>query len=349
MGDYKHMEECVVSIVIPIFNRKELVCLMINSILRQTFHYWELLLIDDGSTDGTLEMLHQFSTIDSRIHFYIRDRLPKGAPTCRNIGLEHAKGKYVIFFDSDDLIPNYTLMQRVGFMEKHSDLDFSIFPAMTFWDKVGDGKIIGLNIGRNDLKHFVDCHLPFLVVTNIYKTSSLFKKKIKWDENLASLQDTDFNIQNILRNNKYDYAYDVDIDYYIRELKVGSISQNICKQSHGESHVYFINKMFQELPLEWMKRNRWAIRRRIIYMYILLSDSSENNLQQLKHLVGKNDILFYYIFCMSVSLHNLLKKHSCPKSLFLAFPYYAIYQKIYSIFIKMKMNKALKLKNNFYK
>lgn len=346
MEDYRGERECIVSIVIPIFNRKELVHSMINCVIKQTFYDWELLLIDDGSTDGTLEMLHEFALNDKRIFYYNRNRLPKGAPTCRNIGLENAKGKYVIFFDSDDMIPDYTLSQRVDFMEKHKDLDFSVFPAITFFNKIGDGKTVGLKLERNDLKHFVDCHLPFLVVTNIYRTSYLVSNNIKWDEYLSSLQDTDFNIQNLLHDSKYEYATNVNIDYYIRDLKIGSISQNIYKKSHAESHIYFINKMIQKLPLDWMKRNRWAIRRRFIYIYILLEGHSMEYLKQLKSIIRKNDVSFYPIFCLSINWHQVLKRYSCPKSVFLAFPYYAIYQKCHSELIKKRIKNFVKTDGN---
>ena len=80
MGDCSCMAKCIVSIIIPIFNRKELVSSMINSVINQTFQNWELLLIDDGSTEDTLEMLHQFTIVDKRIYLYKRDKHPKGAP-----------------------------------------------------------------------------------------------------------------------------------------------------------------------------------------------------------------------------------------------------------------------------
>lgn len=352
MEDCNNITKCIVSIIIPIFNRKDLVRLMVNSIIEQTFHDWELLLIDDGSAEDTIEMLRQFTVEDKRIHFYSREKLPKGAPACRNIGLNHAKGKYVIFFDSDDLIPPHTLSQRVNFMEEHTDLDFSVFPAVSFVDKnkIGEGEryYVGIQLEKNDLKHIIDCHLPFLVVTNIYRRTALLKQNITWDENLMSLQDADFNIQNIIKNNQYKYADAPLVDYYIRVIpQSGSISQNIRRRTHYDSHLYFIKKLFEELSQEHKKENRWAIRRRIVYIYTLLENDKEEYLRKLKALVYKYDKSFYYLFGISINCYSFAQKLHIPKSLHFSFPYYTIYMVFHGLINRRKTNKMLK--NNIIK
>lgn len=340
-------DKSVVSIVIPVFNRKELVQEMIERIIAQTYIFWELLLIDDGSTEDTWDMLNKEAASDKRIKLYRRERTPKGAPTCRNIGLENAKGKYIIFYDSDDLIAPYALAQRVAFMEQHPDLDFAIFPAMSFTESIGEGNPYyeGINTGVNDLKHLVDALLPFLVVTNIYRISFLQQQKITWDERLASLQDADFNIRTILSGGKYSYADNADIDYYIRVIpNSSSISQGIRKRSHGDSHLYFLKKMQEELPLKWKKRNAWAIRRRFIYIFLFLQDERDY-VQRMKHLIRKEDVVFYPLFCVSVFLFECLKKLSCPKPLSLAFPYYICYHKIYMYRMQRRISVFLKERN----
>lgn len=350
MVDCKRMKESIVSIVIPIFNRKELVHLMVNSIIEQTFQDWELLLVDDGSTDGTFEMLHQFTIADNRIHLYQRNRLPKGAPTCRNIGLKYAKGKYIIFYDSDDLIPNFAIAQRVDFMERNKDLDFAIFPAMSFIGEVGKGEnyYVGVKIEGDDLKHIIDTTLPFLVVTNIYKIQSLIDKDIIWDEQLLSLQDADFNIRNIVNGNKYDYAHNVYIDYYIRIIPhSNSISQSICNVLHYDSHLYFLNKIIHELPIGWKTENKWSIRRRMVYIYTLLRSNSDNHLQQLKNIIRMEDEYFYPLFLLSVNVYAFLNKISCPKSVYWAFPYYAFYKRNHDLCCQKKI--ALSIKKGLIK
>ena len=167
----------IASIVIPVFNKGELLQTMINSILAQDYQDWELLLVDDGSDEKTLTLLQHIQKSDKRIRFFKRNRLPKGAQTCRNIGFEQAKGCYILFFDSDDYIAPYCLSQRICFMEAHSELDFSIFPAATFQREYNDGTIrYGLPPKtKDDLLLFLLPHLPFVVWNNIYRSDSLRK------------------------------------------------------------------------------------------------------------------------------------------------------------------------------
>lgn len=94
-----------ISIIIPAYNRADLIAETLDSIAAQTFRDWECIITDDGSTDDTFEILEQYALKDSRFRIFKRpqQRL-KGANACRNNGLDNARGKYIIFFDSDDLM-----------------------------------------------------------------------------------------------------------------------------------------------------------------------------------------------------------------------------------------------------
>ena len=122
----------LVSVIIPTYNRISLVEAMIKCIIAQTYTDWELILVDDGSIDGTYEMM--LSTLRQMKRFLLlkRNRSPKGGQVCRNIGFDNSKGKYVIFFDSDDLISRTCLEKRVRFMQENDFVDFGIFKARSF-------------------------------------------------------------------------------------------------------------------------------------------------------------------------------------------------------------------------
>src|SRR4051812_28957052 len=100
------------------------------SIFAQTYPNWEWMIVDDGSTDNSWEVLQGFAANDSRVRIFQRDREPKGACTCRNIAVEKATGDYVIFLDTDDLLATFCLEQRVKAMDEHPDCDFVIFPML---------------------------------------------------------------------------------------------------------------------------------------------------------------------------------------------------------------------------
>ena len=123
----------MISIVIPVFNQPEYVRSMIDSIINQSYKDWELLLIDDGSDEATISILKEFAVVDDRISLFQRPKYaPKGAQTCRNIGLSKAKGEYIIFYDSDDILYQDALQQRIKFMQDNLDIDFAVFPFSAF-------------------------------------------------------------------------------------------------------------------------------------------------------------------------------------------------------------------------
>ena len=88
------------SVIIPVYNREKIVGDAIESVLNQGYENLELIIVDDGSCDGTPEVLKQYENADSRVKVFIKDN--GGVSSARNKGLDEAKGEYIIFLDSDD-------------------------------------------------------------------------------------------------------------------------------------------------------------------------------------------------------------------------------------------------------
>lgn len=105
----------LVSVVIPTYNRGKIIKRCIDSVLKQTYQKFELLIVDDGSTDNTREVIEQYA--DDRIQYYYQQN--GGAQVARNNGLHHAVGKYISFLDSDDYwLPTF-LEKMVSCFDKH--------------------------------------------------------------------------------------------------------------------------------------------------------------------------------------------------------------------------------------
>jgi glycosyltransferase involved in cell wall biosynthesis len=88
------------SVIIPTFNRAYLISRAIESVLAQDFSEWEMIIVDDGSTDNTGGVVRVFSDLDQRIQYHYKDN--EGAAAARNFGCSIASGKYFTFLDSDD-------------------------------------------------------------------------------------------------------------------------------------------------------------------------------------------------------------------------------------------------------
>src|SRR6266436_2095129 len=93
-----------VSVIIPCYNRESLLGATLDSLLEQTFPHWEAIIIDDDSTDKSMEVARGYARIDSRFRVVSRQGERRGANICRNQGLRIAGGDYVVFLDSDDLL-----------------------------------------------------------------------------------------------------------------------------------------------------------------------------------------------------------------------------------------------------
>ena len=91
-----------VSVVIPVYNTEKYVREAIESIIHQSLKELEIIIINDGSTDGSPEILKEISNTDHRIQVYTQTN--QGQSTARNFGISHARGKYIYFMDSDDLL-----------------------------------------------------------------------------------------------------------------------------------------------------------------------------------------------------------------------------------------------------
>ncbi len=244
--------EYKLAVVIPCWNCKNEIAAMLDSILLQGFSDWKLFCVDDQSTDNTQRIIKDYAEKDHRIHLIIRKREPKGAQTCRNIGLELSKGaKYVMWLDSDDLIASYCFEQRVLYMDSRKDIDFGIFPAKTFvkdqWEETDT--CYGFPIYSDSLKALLTWTLPMVGWTNIYRRESIVSFHLSWDERLLSMQDSDFNIQAILKGLSFAYAYNegAKVDYFYRVMVDSSITSKLYTDMHFQSHLYLLNKITESL------------------------------------------------------------------------------------------------------
>ncbi|MCF8298085.1 MAG: glycosyltransferase [Saprospiraceae bacterium] len=264
----------MVSVVIPVYNQKAFVEKMIKCIIKQTYSDWELILIDDGSMDGTYEMMLDYSATEHRIQVARRHRLPKGAPTCRNIGMDKAVGEYIVIFDSDDIISRECLEQRVEFMDTIQAIDFGVFPAKSFGHSVDIKRVSfhdtiwGSKENKDDLSLFLSAKYPFTVWTNIYRRESLVLNKIRWDEKVEIYQDFDFIISSLMCGLKYEYAYDkvAGFDYFYRMgFSSNTISAQHFSDAKVKSTIYLFSKVLNSLKDS--KRPRHY--RHKVYSYIL--------------------------------------------------------------------------------
>lgn len=249
MADSPKVSIPKVSIIVPNYNSGGFIRNFIDSVRAQTYSNWELIIVDDKSTDDSPEIAEEYAKNDPRIKILNRTDDNKGACQRRNQGFRNSDGEFVCFFDSDDLLPEDTLEIRVKEMLAHPEADFVVVPAISFLHTPFDLKklALGLPIFKDDLGMFLErFRLPFGVWTNIYRRSFLLKNNLEWDEDLTSLQDSDFNIRSLACGANYLYANNRIPGYYWRiDGNPDSITKKIKTSKNLNSQLYFYNKLLE--------------------------------------------------------------------------------------------------------
>ncbi|WP_214805573.1 MULTISPECIES: glycosyltransferase family 2 protein [unclassified Exiguobacterium] len=128
-----------VSIITPVYNCEKYLTRTIESVQKQTYENWEMILIDDCSTDTSKEIIRKFEIFDERIK-YIKNQQNSGAALSRNKGIEVARGDFIAFLDSDDVWDPYKLEKQLNFMIKNK-YDFS----STAYNKINENNEIILD------------------------------------------------------------------------------------------------------------------------------------------------------------------------------------------------------------
>ena len=200
----------LVSVVLPAYNAQQYIVEAIESVMAQSYVHWELLVIDDGSTDDTLALVKGFD--DSRI--IVKHQENAGVSVARNVGLSLALGTYITFLDADDVLPKGSLEARVRYLEEHSNID------------VVDGKVLVKDVHMSDtLRTYTPYYkgklLPRLLALDgsvFFNICYMFRQNIlgsvRFKEGMTHAEDLLFYIELACRNNVMYGFIDKEVYYY---------------------------------------------------------------------------------------------------------------------------------------
>lgn len=214
-----------VSIIIPIFNREHVLQEALDSVANQSHSDWECLLVDDGSTDDSVQVCKNQISKDHRFKLYHRKEFSqnKGPSACRNIGIDHATGSFIIFLDSDDYLGEDCLKDRIAVIEANPEKDAWVFKMQEFNEK-GLGKVCNIypeeHTNEKYLQMILKYRIPFSVTCPIWRKEVL-KQLQGFDEHFVRLEDPDLHCRALMQGVKFhfdentaaDCFYRVDEDY----------------------------------------------------------------------------------------------------------------------------------------
>lgn len=294
----------LISIIIPTFNRAHLIGETLDSILAQTYQNWECIVVDDGSTDNTDEVIEAYIKSDNRFKFFRRpsNRI-KGPSACRNIGFDESLGEFINFFDSDDILkPDTFKVWLAGFKD---EID-SVVSKIEFVN-MDDSIVIKQNKIKSDnlvLDHFLG-NICFYVCGPLWRRSFLEGQSYLFDETLRNGDDWDFNMRMLYQTPQLILLNDSYIQNRIHGASLSLERKKLNKQeliSYFKAFNYHL-KLLKEINFKHYKKCEiYVIRKYSIYLRNALKNKSSVKYWLLKNLVSKELEGFYFRYFIKTLL-----------------------------------------------
>ena len=217
----------LVSIITPMFNSEAFISETIDSVINQTYKNWELILIDDDSTDKTLEIVQEFIKIYPNIKL-LRNETNQGAAISRNKGIDFSKGDYIAFLDADDLWKPEKLEIQIAFMQtKNCDVCYSSYELINEKGGILNKKVKALpQLSYNKLlkSNYIGN------LTGVYNAKALGKIKTS---DLRKRQDWLLWLAAIKKSGKNALSIQESLSYYrVRDNSMSSNKLNLIKYNY---------------------------------------------------------------------------------------------------------------------
>ena len=270
---------CKISIVVPVYNAAKYLDACITSILKQDFADYELILVDDGSKDNSLDICRSYEKRDCRVRAFSKSN--GGVSSARNFGISVAEGAYITFIDADDYVdPNYckSLMEHIS-----NDVSAVVLGLQKAYP---DGKVVPIkhrfSAGKysfNEIVHKIvdDGTLSGFTLHSscamLFDLSIIKDKHIRFRENIRYNEDGLFNTEYVLLSKKNVYIdYDNTVYFYRTNLASATSTVDLLgetfKRSMGnvEAVLNGYTQEFEEIDLQMKRRAATIALSRLVYL-----------------------------------------------------------------------------------
>lgn len=270
----------LVSIIVPVYNSAKFLNFSLQSLIDQTYPYWQAILINDGSTDNSLEILRKFAAKDER--FSVVNKENGGVSSARNAGLEKACGEYIVFFDPDDMLyPQFLEIMLKAL--KNNDSDFvwckmkncAEDEDLSFCQKYKQYTLINFKypLERLILKHRP--RVPIVVTAKIFKRKILQNKFFDVDFKQMA-EDFDFSLNLFQYAGKITYVKNHLLAY---RQNSASLTHKPLSEQAIDDHIrllQFAVWRFKDSLERRLRFRLWAKLSRMVFKYCCLQPYFEN-------------------------------------------------------------------------
>ena len=329
------MEEAKISVIIPVFNVEKYLYKCLESVIHQTYKNLEIICVNDGSTDNSLNILEEFAQKDARIKIITQKN--GGLSNARNTGIDNATGDYIMFLDSDDWCDIYTVEKLYANLLLNNT-DFSICAAILFDENTHKYKLDPY-FSMHSLSEFKNRKLTFSDVKNIFfnlpvmawgkiiRTDIIKDNNLKFIEGVA-FEDNPFFMDLFFASKNFSILMDELIYYRIN--RNGSDTQ-----SQGEKYFDFIkhweykkNKLQKYNKFEEIKDEYWNTTINAFYQrFSQIKDELKPDFyKKFIEFLNRN-----YVIGTNKYIDRFLKKVTLEKLLNTAVKKNTFYQNIFSL------------------
>ncbi len=248
-----------ISVIIPVYNVEKYIDKCLESIVRQTFQDFEVILVNDGSTDESQKIIDKYVDIYPN-KFKSYKKANGGVSNARNYGFENSNGEYIIYVDPDDVLASSFLEKLYNNMQNET-IDVSIC-GYTFIKSQDEEMYVKSNGAvvydkREFLNHFLLRDISFLVVSMLIKRSVIGNNRICFDEKIKFSEDQIFIWDVILSANNIVYTNTKLYGYYLRDDSTMTSST----RKKIEDSYYIVKDRLNNLPISKYPELKYALPR----------------------------------------------------------------------------------------
>ena len=228
----------MVSIIIPLYNRENLILETLESIKVQTYSNFECIIVDDGSTDNGIKLVKNFLNDDNRFKLFERpSNVKKGGNSCRNIGFLKSSGEYIHWFDSDDIMEPRMIENKTKVLQTN-DADIVICRMANF---IGNKKNI-IESSEKNIEH-ISSNPAFELISRNYRVqtsqviflrSFILSQNVLFNTKLTRNQETEYFVRLFLVSPRIYYINSTDVLVRLAHL---SISSHFDSLNEGEKYL----------------------------------------------------------------------------------------------------------------
>ncbi len=239
----------LISIIVPTYNCEKYICRAINSVLSQNLKNLEIIVIDDASSDNTLNLLKQLHKNNPQIKILIQEKNQKQG-AARNRGLDEARGKYIFFLDADDWLENGCLKHLLSLSEKYAT-EITACGTNKVWEngkkEFYHGYALSCDDKKEALNYLADYKIGTIVWNKLYQREFIEKNKLRFSVPYEH-EDVMFSVQAIFSCQNYISIATPYYNYFQRETSLVHSKQQLL---HLESYI----KLYADMITFFEKNN----------------------------------------------------------------------------------------------